>query len=95
MSNGHANHIIFDVQWSCKSHTFDVREANNQGPVISKCYMQHTNVTEDTGNLTETEKQGSVLNPIDPGLLALELTLGGGRCFPPPAIKQEPLKQEG
>ena len=34
------------------------------------------------------------VNPINPGLLALELTLGGS-VFHPPAIKQEPLKLEG
>ena len=34
---------------------------NKQGPVISKYSMQQTNVTEGTGNHTETEKQGYVL----------------------------------
>ena len=35
------------------------------------------------------------VNPINPGLLALELTMGEVFSTPPPAIKQEPLKQEG
>ena len=34
---------------------------NKEGPVISKCSMQQTKVTEGTGNQTETEKQGCVL----------------------------------
>ena len=34
------------------------------------------------------------INPINPGFFALELTLGRG-VFHLPAIKQEPLKQEG
>ena len=34
---------------------------NKQGPVINKCSMQQTDVTEGIGNQTETEKQRSVL----------------------------------
>ena len=29
---------------------------NKQGPVLSKCSMPQTHVTESTGNLTGTEK---------------------------------------
>ena len=48
----------------------------------------------DKGTEFINEPFQQYLNPINPGLLALELTLGGG-VFHPPAIKQEPLKLEG
>ena len=62
MSNGHANHIIFDSLFRIEAENLMSGKPNKQGPVISNCSVQQTNVTEGKGNQTETEKQGSVLN---------------------------------
>ena len=57
-SNGHANHIILNSLLRIQAENLMSEKPSRQ---ISKCSMQQTNVTEGTGNQTETEKQGSVL----------------------------------
>ena len=58
MSNGYANHIILNSLLRIQAENLMSKKPNK---LISKCYMQQTNVTEGTGHQTETEKQGSVL----------------------------------
>ena len=61
MSRGLTNHIILNSLLRIQSENLISEIPNKQGPVISECSMQQTNVTEGTGNQTETEKQGSAL----------------------------------
>ena len=61
MSNGHAHHIILNSLLGIQEENSMSEKPNKQGPVISKCSMQQSNVTECTGNHTGTEKQGFVL----------------------------------
>ena len=61
MCNGPANYMILNSLLRIQTENLVSEKPNKQGPVIGKCSMQQTNVTESTGNQTETEKQGSVL----------------------------------
>ena len=58
MSDGHATHMILNSLLRIQAANMISEKPNKQEPVISRCSMQQTNVTEGTGNQTEIEKQG-------------------------------------
>ena len=55
------NHTILNSLLRIQAERLMSEKPNKDRPVTSKCSMHQTNITEGTGNQTETEKQGSVL----------------------------------